>query len=284
MSSVWWSVCLWHFLKFCFHPKFFSIKICFHLQKNYPLSLFRPSTTVSRISHMESRLRRRCHCHWCGGPPPHPPAGWPRPQLGYSQQVECDKAGSLMESCLCHDHCRGGSPHPPSGWLTPSLAWERVEWLGCSAFTKRTSLCISGCFRPSWVLKKFTHTFLVSRGQRSILDQPPRIDTKSSKVATQNYFLQGRKVTVECRKGVMRSQGPKTQTTHHQNIEQIDEFYTWETNSAHQRRPLWNRGESISVWTQGNVKRKSTSRQKVIEPSVEIDFTFHDECRLGLKT
>ncbi len=44
---------------------------------------FRPSETVSRIGLMESCMCHRCHCHWCGGPPPPwladpPPAWWQR--------------------------------------------------------------------------------------------------------------------------------------------------------------------------------------------------------------
>ncbi len=74
-------------------------------------SLFSPSATVSRNGLVESCLCR--HCHWCGGPP-YPP-GWLA-----TPKVARDKAGRLMESCLCW---RGGPPpwlaEPPWWWTPP---------------------------------------------------------------------------------------------------------------------------------------------------------------------
>ncbi len=51
-----------------------QIVLCHGINQTVSASVFRPSTTVSRIGLMKSRLR--CRCRWCGGlPPPTPLAG-----------------------------------------------------------------------------------------------------------------------------------------------------------------------------------------------------------------
>ncbi len=71
-----------HYFPFCCFHTFASISNCCKIpfldvtvnetvQTENNLSFFfRPSTSVSRIGLLESRLRHRCCCHWCGGPPP----------------------------------------------------------------------------------------------------------------------------------------------------------------------------------------------------------------------
>ena len=110
------SVCSWSMSVLCMPlpdaKKMPKIKLLTCVTQNFAswvrMSFFRPSATVSRIGLLESRLRRPCHCHWCGGPPP---------------KVVCDKASSLMESCVCYH----GGPPLLAGW-PPS--WRMVGALG----------------------------------------------------------------------------------------------------------------------------------------------------------
>ena len=75
---------------------------------------------------MESRLLHRCHCCWCGGPPP---LGWP-PLAGLPPpKVACNEVGSLMESCVCHrgePPLAGWPPHVMDGWGARPLRWLSV--------------------------------------------------------------------------------------------------------------------------------------------------------------